>query len=121
MTTSQAKKNILIVENDLRFVNWLSGALVAANQQPWPACSISDAMVLIRESAPPMDVLIINSSLPDASELITLLRRSQARLKVIALEARGRVRLPRVNVWRRKPNPADKSARQEWLEVVNQM
>jgi hypothetical protein len=114
-------KNILIVENDLRFVMWLSGALVAAKQQPWPACTVSDAMVLVQDPVTPIDVLIINSSLPDASKLIALLRRSQARLKVIALEARGKVQLPRVNVWCRKPKPADKSAKQEWLEVVNQM
>jgi hypothetical protein len=114
-------KNILIVDNDLGFILWLGRALIAAHQQPLPACNVSDAMVLVREPAAPVDLLIINSSLPHSSELISLLRRSQAKLKVIALGAEGKVKLPHIHAWHRKPGHTDQSAEKQWLEAVENL
>src|ERR1700687_5104323 len=81
-------KNVLIVENDLGFLFWLGGALNAGDYQSWPACGVSDANALVREGAVRIDLLIINPSLPGVSKLIALLRRSHAKLKVIALGVR---------------------------------
>lgn len=114
-------KNILIVENDLGFIFWLGGALNAANYQPWPACRVSEANALVGKAAVPIDLLIVNPSLPGVSKLIALLRRSQAQLRVIALGTEGKIKLPDINAWRRKPSPAEKSAKQEWLAAVKKM
>jgi len=111
----------LIVVNDPGFICWLGGALIAADYQPWPACGVSDANALVGKAAIPIDLLIINPSLPGVSKLIALLRRSQAQLKVIALGAEGKIKLPGINTWRRKPGPAEESAKQEWLEAVKNM
>ena len=111
-------KNILIVDNDFGFILWLGRALIAANLQPWPACNVSDAIVLVGETAAPVDLLIVNPSLPRTPELIVLLRRSQARPKVIASGAEGKFKLPHIHMWRRKPGHLDESAEGEWLEVV---
>ena len=114
-------KNVLIVENDLGFLFWLGGALNAGDYQSWPACGVSDANALVREGAVRIDLLIINPSLPGVSKLIALLRRSHAKLKVIALGAEGKIRLRGINAWRRKPGPAGESAKQEWLEAVKNL
>jgi DNA-binding response OmpR family regulator len=109
-------KNILIVENDLGFIFWLGGALMAADYQPWPACGVSEANALAGKTA--IDLLIVNPSLPGVSKLIAVLRRSQAKLKVIALGAEGEIKLSGIDAWRCKPGPAEKSAKQEWLKAV---
>jgi DNA-binding NtrC family response regulator len=111
-------KNILIVENDLGFLFWLGAALVGGDYQPWPACGVSEAKALLDQIRIPIDLLIVDSSLPGVSKLITLLRRSQARLKVIAVGAEGGIELPGVNAWRQKPETGEESAKQEWLEAV---
>src|SRR5690242_16518027 len=110
-------KNILIVDNDLSFILWLGRVLIGAHQQPLPACNVSDAMVLAN-AAEPVDLLIINSSLPHSSELIANLRRSQAHLKVIALGPEGKGNLPHVHAWRRKPDQIGPTAEQKWLKAV---
>lgn len=113
-------KNILIVENDLGFIFWLGGALVAGAYQPWPACSVSDATELIEKAGVRIDLLIVDPSLPSVSKLIAFLRRSQADLKVIALGAEGKTKLAGINAWHRKPGPTQEPAKQqeEWLETV---
>ena len=114
-------KNVLIVENDLGFLFWLGDALTAGDYQSWPACSVSDANAIVREAAVRIDLLIINPSLPGVSKLIARLRRSQAEFKVIALGAESKIRLRGINAWRRKPCPAEGSAKQEWLEAVKSL
>ena len=97
-----AMKNILIVDNDLRFIQWLGRALIGAHQQPLPACNVSDAMVLVDDSAEPVDLLIINSYLPHSSDLIDRLHRSQSHLKVLAMGSEPNAKLPHVHAWKRK-------------------
>jgi hypothetical protein len=82
---AETMKNILILDNDLGFIYWLGAVLIGADYQPWPACSVSDAItVLGRKPAVPLDLAIVNPSLPGLSYLITLFRRSQVDLKVMA-------------------------------------
>jgi CheY-like chemotaxis protein len=117
---SSSIKNILIVENDLGFIFWLGGALVAGDYQPWPACGVSDATELIEKAALPIDLLIVDPSLPGVSKLTAILRRSQADLKLIALGAEVKTKLTGINAWLRKPVPTQEPAKQEqeWLEAV---
>jgi hypothetical protein len=113
-------KNILLVENDLGFIFWLGGALVAGDYQPWPACDISDATELIEKAGVPIDLLIIDPSLPGVSKLVAFLRRSQPDLKVIALGEEGKTKLTCINAWHRKPGPTQEPAKEEeeWIEAV---
>jgi hypothetical protein len=113
-------KNILILENDLGFIFWLGSALAAADYQPWPACTVSDAIDLVGKAAISIDMLIIDPSVSGVSKLTAALRRSQADLKVIALGAGGKTKLPGVDAWHRKPGPAEEPVKQqqEWIEVI---
>jgi DNA-binding response OmpR family regulator len=114
-------KNILIVDNDLGFVFWLGAVLIAADYQPWPACSPSDAITLLsRRPLVRLDLLIVNASLPGASKLITHFRRTQVQLKVMALGPQDKT-LPGVNAWRQKPSRTDDSAKQEWVRAIKHM
>jgi hypothetical protein len=111
-------KNILIVDNDLGFVFWLGAVLIATDYQPWPACSPSDAISLLsRRPLVRLDLLIVNASLPGASKLITQVRRTQVRLKVMALGPPDKT-LPGINVWRQKPGRCDGSAKQDWVRAI---
>ena len=121
MSNSLRMNNILIVDNDEGFIAWLGGALLAVNQQPWPACSVSDAIVLVSQPTEPLDLLIINSSLPRSSELITLLRRSHTKLKVIAFGKKGNTKLAAIHKCRHKPLRLNDAAKEEWLEVVKRV
>jgi hypothetical protein len=112
-------KNILIVDNDLGFIYWLGTVLIGADYQPWPACSVSDAITVVgRKPTVPLDLLIVNPSLPGISYLITLFRRSQADLKVMAAGPHDERSLPGVNAWRQKPIPGDESAKQKWVRAI---
>jgi hypothetical protein len=111
-------KNILIADSDLGFVAWLCCALIGPNRQTWPACSVSDAMVLVVEPSTPIDVLIINPSMPKASKLIDLLRLCRPHLKVIGVGGRGKSKLPNIDVGRQKPSRSDQSAKEEWVEAL---
>jgi hypothetical protein len=110
-------KNILIVDNDLGFILWLGRVLIGAHQQPLPACNVSDAMVLA-DAANPVDLLIINSSLPHSSEFITKMRRTQSKIKVIALDDEVKERLPHDHAWRSSPGQSGPSAEQKWLKAI---
>jgi hypothetical protein len=115
-------KNILIVDGDLGFIYWLGGLLIDANYQPWPACSVSDAFAVVgRKPTVPLDLLIVNPSLPRISHLITLYRRSQSHLKVMALGPRDERVLPGVKDWREKPSPGDESAKQKWARAIERL
>ena len=113
-------KNILIVEDDLGFIFWLGGALAAADYQPWPACGVSEATEFVGKAAIPVDLLIVNPSLPGVSKLVAVLRRSQGELKVIALGSEDKTKLTGINAWHRKPSLAQEPVKQEqeWLEAV---
>ena len=115
-------KNILIVDSDLGFVCWLGEALFGAGYQPWPACSVADAISVVgRKPAIPLDLLIVNPCLPGISHLITLYRRRQAHLKVIAVGRQDEQILPGVKAWHEKPGPRDKSAKQEWVRAIERI
>jgi CheY-like chemotaxis protein len=115
-------KNVLIVDNDLGFVYWLGEVLIDAGYQPWPACSVSDAITVVgRKPAIPLDLLIVNPSVRGASRLIDSYRRTQAQLKVMALGAHDEKVLPGVKAWREKPVPGDRSARQKWVRAIGRI
>lgn len=114
----RATKRILIVDSDVGFVYWLGAVLIAAEHQPWPAVSASNAISVV-DLVPlvRLDFLIVNASLPGVSELIAQLRRTQANLRVLALGARHKS-LRGVNAWRPKTGPRDDTEGREWVRVI---
>jgi hypothetical protein len=112
-------KNILIVDDDLPFIEWLCELLIGANHQPWPACTVEDAITIVGlKPLVPLDLLVVNPSLPEISELIALYGGSQAPVKVLATGLQNEAILPDVKFWREKPIPGDESERQAWARAI---
>jgi hypothetical protein len=113
-------KNILIVDNDLGFVCWLSSVLIKGDYQPWPSCSVSDAISVMGPKPDELDLVIVNPSLRGASSLIAQYRRWKVNLKVLALGHRGETRLTS-DAWREKPVAIDRSSKKRWLRAVDRL
>jgi len=112
-------KNILIVDDDLGFLFWLSDVLIGADYQPWPACSVSDAITVVgSKPAVRLDLLIVNPTLPGISKLPAFFRRTQPQLKVMGLGRQDQASLPGVNAWHLRPGPTDDGARKEWVRAI---
>jgi hypothetical protein len=121
MQDDDAMKNIMIVDNDLGFIFWLGAALIGAGYQAWPAASRSEAISLAsRKPLARLDLLIVNVSLPGASNLVAHFRRTQSQLKVMAFGPQGKT-LHGVKPWQPTPGLSDESARDEWLRAVKQV
>ena len=118
---TSATKNILIVDKDPGFIFWLGAALVGAGYQPWPACSSSDAISVVkRKPLARLHLLIVNASLPGVSKLLAHVRRTRAHLRVIAFGPQDST-LVGVTAWHSAPDTGDDSAKQEWVRAVKHM
>jgi len=116
-------KTALIVDADLGFGFWLGRGLDQAHYQAFPAKTVADAVALVGEVRVEVDLLVIDPALPDAAELIESLRRSNERLRVVALIG-DQPQLPalaaRVDLCCRKPERSE-AKRREWIEHVEEL
>ena len=116
-------KTALIVGADLGFGFWLGRGLDQARYEAFPAKTVSDAAALIAELRLEVDLLVLDPALPDAAELIESLRRSNERLRVVALigdQAQLSPLAARVDLCCRKPERSD-AKRREWIEHVEEL
>jgi len=78
-------KTVLIVDADLGFVFWLGQVLRVAGYAVLPAQSVPGAAALLAECNLAVDVLIVEPSLPGASDLVAALRHDRENVKVVAV------------------------------------
>jgi hypothetical protein len=83
----ELRKTVLIVDRDLGFVFWLGSALGGAGYKVFPAKGVPEATALISELKLELDLLIVNSSLDGAGNLVDAVRYSRRELK--SLSVRG--------------------------------
>lgn len=88
---SRRARRILIVDNDLGFLLWLSKFLVEAGYTVFPAVSVENATDLARQFSDELEVLIVNPELRRAAEFVRRLRLRHPMLKVIALREAGKM------------------------------
>jgi ActR/RegA family two-component response regulator len=80
-------ETILIIDNDLGFLLWLGLSLASRDYLTIPATSCQNALRLVDELQPPtIDLVMINSALPGASGLISVLGSRRGSLKVMSIE-----------------------------------
>ena len=117
-------KTALIVDGDLSFGFWLARGLDHAGYQAYPAKSVADATALLGELRIEVDLMIVNAALAEPAEWIESLRRSNERLRVVALIG-DQPRLAgigaRVDLCCRKPERHDDAKLSEWIEHVEQL
>ena len=87
---SRRTRRVLIVDNDLGFLLWLSKTLVEAGYAAFPAGSVENATALAGHLSDELEVLVVNPGIRHAGELIRRLRSRHPMLKVIALPSNGR-------------------------------
>jgi CheY-like chemotaxis protein len=121
MRPSQEGVTILIVDNDLGFVYWLGCTLSAAGYLALPAFKCEDATDLVNRLNIGVDLLVVDTSMPGATELVEALEGAHHQFKVIAVKG-----------YRREPDPifqradacqdrgpcADDDLEAAWLDTV---
>lgn len=80
---------LLIVDSDLSFAFWLGHTLDQAGYVSLPAQSTSSAAELLFLNDLGLEVVVIDSTLPDAAAFVSSLRRAFPRIKTVATVAEG--------------------------------
>ena len=114
-------KTVLLVDDDLGFAFWLGQALDRAGYETWPAQSVPAAESLLATVRLPVDLLVINVSLPRAPAFAIHLGRTRADFKVIAVyEGPDDVvqPFPEASAAHHKPTTIDTVAKLEWVQLV---
>jgi DNA-binding response OmpR family regulator len=116
-------KTVLIVDPDLGFAFWLGHTLDQVGFDALPARSVPDAVQLLEELNAAVDLLLLNTALPDAASFVADLRLRQRPFKVIAIHDRPETSEPFVqaDATRFKTEAVDEVARQDWIQTVKAM
>ena len=75
-------RQILVVDGDLGLVLWVARTLVEAGYAAFPAPSVKEARMLAVRLDPRLNVLVVNSKLAGAAELVDRLKCNRPDLKV---------------------------------------
>jgi CheY-like chemotaxis protein len=118
---AQKGPTVLIVDQDLGFLYWLGCTLSDAGYLPLPALNCEDAGDLLRRLSLGIDLLVVDSSIPGANELVTALERSQKDVRVIAVigdEGKSNPGLPSADASQYRRPCSEDSLEAVWLETV---
>ena len=85
---------VLIIDRDLGFLFWLGDVLHRAGYAVVPATNCGDATRLLEQRQTPIQVLVMDGTLPGAAALVVEVRGKNPRLKVIGLVSEGREPAP---------------------------
>ena len=115
-------KTVLIVDADLGFVFWLGEALHAAGYAAFPARSVPLARTSLAEWQLAVDILIVDPSLPGASNFVRALRQDREDMRVVAVsEGDESGPLFRADVACEKPAGTSREALSEWNAMMRGM
>jgi hypothetical protein len=116
--------SVLIIDNDLGSVFWLGHVLEAAGYDAFPARSLSDANLLLKELCVWVDLLIVRASIPGVAAFLGELRANQGIVRTLGLleetEELKELAFP-MNAWFRKPLFTDETAQLDYLDVISQV
>ena len=116
-------KTILILDSDVGFLFWVGALLHSAGHKPFPALSVSQAIELLREFNPGIDLLVANLAVSGADDFARNLR-DKSHVRIVAAVPPGAKpeQFPLdVDVVLRKPAELDEHARSEWLDRVRRV
>jgi len=116
-------KTVLIVDPDFGFAFWLGHTFDEAGCEALPARSVLDAVQLLEELNVAVDLLLLNTALPDAASFVSDLRLRQRPFKVIAIHDRPETSelFVEADATRFKTEAVDEVARQDWIQTVKAM
>jgi hypothetical protein len=122
--TGERVKTVLVVDNDLGFLYWLGCTLCAAGYMALPAKNSQNAKELLGRLNVGVQLLIVNSSMPGARAFADMLRRSQGRLRIVALIGGGEQptrAFPGADASQHKRSCLGEFSEIEWLETVERV
>ncbi len=116
-------KTVLIIDADLGFNFWLGQVLDVAGYAALPARGVPDAKVLLAECKLMLDFLIVDPSLPGASEFAKALRHDRENIKVVAVSESAAANGSQVEADAACEKPAETSeeALFEWARMLRRI
>ena len=115
---------VLVVDSDVGFAFWFGYGLSKAGYATFPAESVPSAKELLDElEIVVVDLLIINTALPDVAGLVESLRSRYPNLTVLALidDQPEQNPIPEVDVRWQKPLGTDGSTRQDLILQIKKI
>lgn len=110
---------VLIVDDDLGFIFWLGQHLDEAGLFALPAKNVPGALSLITEHKVVPDVLVVNTALERAAELIAYVRNLGQCVKIVGLLSQeGEGEAADVDTLRSRPAEFTKDAVLEWIRLL---
>jgi DNA-binding response OmpR family regulator len=116
--------NVLVVDSDVGFAFWFGYGLIQAGYAAFPAESVPGAKELLDElEIAVVDLLIINTALPEAAGLVEWLRKRNRTMKVVALidDQPEQNLIPELDVRFQKPLGTDESTRQDLIVQIKKI
>ncbi len=113
-------RTALLVDSDLGFIFWLARTLDVAGYEALPAKSVADAISLVTENRLMIDVVLVNTALPDADRLVEFLKNLRNSVKIIGVAASADATSPAfpVDALRTKPEHLDDDSRWVWVRFI---
>jgi hypothetical protein len=114
---------VLIIDGDLGFVFWLGHVLDTAKYSALPAKGVPEAALLVMQLDLKVEVLVVNLSLPGATDFIAAVHRLRTEVRVIGVvnEDWPAENIRGLNVTYQKPTVLDEAAKSEWLRRVGKV
>jgi ActR/RegA family two-component response regulator len=113
-------RSVLIVDEDLGFLSWLSDLLTEAGYQALPALNSRQAVSITKKFSVAIDVIAISDSLPGASGVLEKLSRADRRLRIVAIRDPG-VEGPQAiaaHATLERPSGSESVSRPAWLQKI---
>jgi hypothetical protein len=112
---------VLIVDEDLGFVWWLSGIFSEAGCQVVPALNAGDSASMTSELDLDVDVLVVNPALAGVSEMIESLSRSRSPKIVTIREHDKEDGAVYADATLERPSGLGAISQQDWLGCVRRL
>jgi hypothetical protein len=118
-----ADQTVLIVDDDLGFVCWLGDIFKEAGCRALPALDCDAAVVVAERLGVEPDVIILNSSLPGASQMLESYLQKNPHLKIVTIGPPANALGSSVHLHAifERPSPSDLIVRSDWLEQLRKL
>lgn len=120
MTKLPSARSVLIVDEDLGFLSWLSDLFTEAGYQAIPALNSRQAVSITKKFSIAIDIIAIHDSLPGASGVLEKLNRPDRPLRIVAILDPGVEGPPAITAHAtlERPSGLESVSRPAWLKKI---
>ncbi|HTW63683.1 MAG TPA: hypothetical protein VME17_03665 [Bryobacteraceae bacterium] len=123
MNFETGSPTVLILDDDVAFILWLGELFTESGYRPFPALNSRQAVSLAKKLAGPVDILLVNPSLPGTRRVIDFLAAAQPNLRVLLIHdpstpgAAADSAYPTVE----RPLAGERVSKAEWMIKIRKM